>query len=420
MIDVFESVGEVVIAFVALYPILTASIWMAGGLLFRLFDERLPHAEVAHGTWPGVTVLIPAFNEAAVIARSIEAARRADYPDLEVLVLDDGSADGTATVATAAAAGDSRVRVIRDETNIGKADRLNHGLREAAKELIVVIDADSTLHPEAIKRLVRRITLSPRIAGVAGAPQITNRGSVLAALQVLEFSSIVGLIRRTQALGGRVGIVAGVVGIFRREAVLEVGGYDGRMATEDIELTYRLLLAGWETDFEPNAMVGMEVPTSRAALWMQRTRWSRGQGEVLRVHWRQTLRLRHHRLWPIVGESLASVVWLVLAATSLALAGLDLVSAEVNFEVFGFALAWGVAIAVVATIQLAVSMTMEIHYDRSATWTFLLAPLYPAAYWVLAAAAALRSEVPAIIRGPRDARVVWDMPRPSASDEPSV
>jgi biofilm PGA synthesis N-glycosyltransferase PgaC len=416
MMGILDSIGEVVIAFVALYPILTASIWMAGGVLFRLLDERLPHAVERDGTWPGVTVLIPAFNEAAVIARSIEAARNADYPDLEVLVLDDGSTDRTAAVATHAAAGDRRVRVIRDETNIGKADRLNHGVREAGKELIVVIDADSTPHPEAIKRLVRRITLSPRIAAVAGAPQIANRGSVLAALQVLEFSSIVGLIRRTQALGGRVGVVAGVVGIFRREAILEVGGYDGRMATEDIELTYRLLLAGWETDFEPNAMVGMEVPSSWRALWMQRTRWSRGQGEVLRVHWRSLLRLRNHRMWLIAGESLASMVWLVLAATSLVLAGLDLVSPEINFRVFGFALAWGVAIAVVATIQLAVSMTMEIHYDRSAAWTFLLGPLYPAAYWGLAAAAALRSEVPAIIRGPRDARVVWDMPRPSSVD----
>ena len=103
-----------------------------------------------------------------------------------------------------------------------------------------------------------------------------------------------------------------------------MGGYDGRMATEGIELTYRLLLAAWETDFEPNAMVGMEVPTSRRALWMQRTRWSRGQGEVLRVHWRELLSPRNHRLWPIAGESLASVVWLVLAATSVALAGLDL------------------------------------------------------------------------------------------------
>jgi poly-beta-1,6-N-acetyl-D-glucosamine synthase len=414
--NVLDSVGEVVIAFVALYPILTASIWMAGGLLFRLLDERLPRAHEPAGAAPGVTVLIPAFNDAAVIARSIEAARRADYPDLEVLVLDDGSTDRTAAVATTAAAGDPRVRVIRDETNLGKADRLNHGLQEAANELIVVIDADSTLHPEAITRLVRRITLSPRIAAVAGAPQITNRGSVLAALQVLEFSSIVGLIRRTQALGGRVGVVAGVVGIFRREAVLEVGGYDGRMATEDIELTYRLLLAGWETDFEPNAMVGMEVPTSGRALWMQRTRWSRGQGEVLRVHWRELLSLRNHRLWLIAGESLASVVWLVLAATSLVLAGLDLALPEVSFQVLGFALAWGVAIGVVATIQLAVSMTMEVHYDRSAAWTFLLGPLYPAAYWGLAAAAALRSEVPAIFRGPRDARVVWDMPRPSAAD----
>ena len=415
-----DAFGEVTVAFVALYPIMTAAIWIAGGVLYRLVDEQLPLGREPEGGWPGVTVLIPAFNEASVIERAISAARATDYPNLEVLVLDDGSSDGTAEKASYAAGSDSRLRVIPDPINVGKADRLNFGIREASHDLVVVIDADSTLHPEAIRRLVLRITRSPRIAAVAGAPQIANRGTILAALQVLEFASIVGLIRRTQALGGRVGVVAGVIGIFRRPAVLEVGGYDGRMATEDIELTYRLLLAGWETDFEPNAMVGMEVPTTVRALWMQRTRWSRGQGEVLHVHWRDILRVRHHRMWLIAGESLASVAWLVLAMTSLVLAGVDLVSPEINLGVFDFALAWGVAIAVIATLQLAVAMTMEVRYDPTAALTFLLGPIYPAAYWGLAAAAALRAEVTAIVRGPRGERVVWDMPRQSAVDESST
>ena len=83
-------------------------------------------------------------------------------------------------------------------------------------------------------------------------------------MQVLEAASIIGLIRRTQAVAGRVGVVAGVLGLFRREAVLGVGGYRGEMATEDIDLTWRLLLAGWHTPYEPDALVGMEVPSTPA------------------------------------------------------------------------------------------------------------------------------------------------------------
>ena len=404
-------VGDVILAFVGLYPILTAAAWIAGGFMFRLLTERRPvEPDPAIGS-PGVTLLIPAYNEAAVIGNSVRAALAIDYPRLEILVLDDGSTDDTAAAATAAAAADRRVRVITDEVHLGKADRLNHGVREAAHELLIVADADTAVQPGAVRALVASISRSPRIAAVAGGPQVTNRGSLLAALQVLEFASIVGLIRRTQALAGRVGVVAGVIGIFRRSALLEVGGYDGRMATEDIDLTYRLLLAGWETDFEPNAVAGMEVPTTLRALWMQRTRWARGQGEVLHVHGRELLRWRHRRTWPIAGESILSMVWLVLATVGIVLTALDLVSTSLEIRVFEHVLAWGIAIAVIATIQLGVAMALEVHYDRTALPTMLLGPLYPAGYWLLAGAAALRSELGALVSGPREERVVWDMPR---------
>jgi biofilm PGA synthesis N-glycosyltransferase PgaC len=151
------------------------------------------------------------------------------------------------------------------------------------------------MHPLAIKLLVARMTESPMLAAVAGAPHVTNRTGVICAMQVLEAAAIIGLIRRTQALTGRVGTVAAVLGLFRRDRVLAVGGYDGSMATEDIDLSCRLLLAGWHTTYEPHALVGMQVPASLGALWAQRKRW---------------------------------------------------------YGLFSLSLAWGIAISVVATIQL--------------------------------------------------------------------
>ena len=130
----------------------------------------------------------------------------------------------------------------------------------------------------ALKLLVSRLLRSERVAAVAGAPHVTNRRNLLCAMQVIEASAIIGLIRRTQAVAGRVGVVAGVLGLFRRDVVVEAGGYRAEMATEDIELTYRLLLAGWHTTFEPDALVGMQVPSNLRALWAQRRRWARGQG----------------------------------------------------------------------------------------------------------------------------------------------
>jgi poly-beta-1,6-N-acetyl-D-glucosamine synthase len=403
-----RTAGEVLLAFVALYPVCTAAMWMAGGVLFRVLDEPTSSEEPAGG-WPGVSVLIPAYNEEAVIAISVTAALAVDYPELEVLVLDDGSTDDTVAAAQRAAGADPRCRVIRDPVNRGKADRLNLGLREARHDLFAVVDADTHVHSAALKLLVTRMSRSPLVAGVAGAPHVTNRGALLVALQVLEAAAIIGLIRRTQSVTGRVGVVAGVLGLFRRDRVLAVGGYDSRMATEDIDLSWKLLLAGWETVYEPHALVGMQVPTTLRALWAQRARWARGQGEVLRVHLRESCRLRNHRMWLLIIESLASLTWVIALAASLVITVLGL--AFGGEDLFGLALAWGIAIAVVATLQSLVALALERGYDPTIVRAFLVAALYPLAYWAIAASAALRSQTVALVRGPRGRRVIWDIPR---------
>jgi poly-beta-1,6-N-acetyl-D-glucosamine synthase len=402
-------VGELLLAFVGLYPIVTAALWVAGGVLFRLTEERAPR-DLPDSGWPGVTVLIPAYNEEAVIATSVRATLDSDYPDLELLVLDDGSTDDTEAAARRAGGDDTRLQVVRDPVNRGKAEQLNAGFSRATHELVVVTDADTHLHPLAIKLLVARMTRSPILAAVAGAPHVTNRTGVLCAMQVLEAAAIIGLIRRTQALTGRVGTVAGVLGLFRRDRVLAVGGYDGSMATEDIDLTWRLLMAGWHTTYEPHALVGMQVPGSIGALWAQRKRWARGQGEVLHRHLHEVGGWRNHRLWMLSIESVASLIWVVALASSLLVGALVLAFGEWS-GLFGLSLAWGIAISVVATIQLTVALILRHPYDRWAFRSFLLGPIYPILFWIMSAAAALRSQIVALARGPAERRVVWNIER---------
>jgi biofilm PGA synthesis N-glycosyltransferase PgaC len=402
-----RSAETALVWFVALYPPVVAAMWIAGGVVFRLLDE---HAAVGGITaWPGVTLLIPAYNEELVIGTCVHAALAVDYPSLEILVLDDGSTDQTARVATAAA-GDPRVTVVRDPVNRGKAERLNLGFESAGHELVAVIDADTHLEADALKFLVARIDRSPRIAAVAGSPHVTNRTNLRAALQIVEAASIVGLIRRTQAVAGSVGVVAGVLGLFRRDAVLEVGGYDGRMATEDIDLSWRLLIAGWHTTFEPHALVGMQVPTTLGALWKQRCRWARGQGEVLNRHFAEVARWRRRWLWPLGFEALASLLWALAFGVTIAVvaAALALPSGKAFGDV---GIAWGVAVAVVATLQAVFALAIGARYDRLALTALLVAPLYTVVFWMLNALAAMRAEAPAMLRGPTEHRVVWDIPR---------
>jgi biofilm PGA synthesis N-glycosyltransferase PgaC len=378
-------------------------------VIFRAFDEGEPFQQPAGG-WPGVSILIPAYNEANVIGSCVRAALGSDYPELEVLVLDDGSTDETEAAARDAAAGDERCRVIRDPVNRGKADRLNEGFRQARYDFVAVTDADTHVHAEAVKLLVSRMSRAPMVAAVAGAPHVTNRGRFILAMQILEAAAVIGLIRRTQAVTGRVGVVAGVLGLFRRERVLAVGGYDPRMATEDIELSWKLLLAGWLTTYEPRALVGMQVPPSLRALWAQRKRWARGQGEVLHLHLGEVLRWRNRRMWLLSFEALASLLWILALTATLVITLLTLALGG-GEDLFGLSLAWGIGIAIVATAQLIVALWLERGYDPTSYRAFLIGALYPLAYWLINGAAALHSATVALIKGPRKKRVVWDIPR---------
>jgi len=399
-----------VLWFIALYPLVTAAFWIAGGLVFRLLDERTDSDRPPPGGWPPLTMLIPAYNEAQVIASCVRAALATDYPALEVVVLDDGSTDDTAFVAEEAGQGDPRIRVLRDGVNLGKAERLNRGFQLARSELVAICDADTHMHPLALRLLVARMLRSPLNVAVAGGPHVTNRVNLLTAMQTIEAASIIGLIRRTSALRGRVGTVAGVLALFRREHVLEVGGFRGQMATEDIDLTWRLLMAGWHTAYEPDALIGMQAPSRLSSLWAQRCRWARGQGEVLHDHLGTVAHWRQRGMWPTVLESLLSLVWVTAWALALVLAAIDLFLPGWGL-LFGFAIAWGVAIAVVCTLQMATALMLDSRYDRVAVRGFLLGPLYPIFFWAISALAAIRAELPAVVRGPSRERVVWDITR---------
>ncbi|MER5257119.1 glycosyltransferase family 2 protein [Streptomyces sp. NPDC002855] len=400
---------DLLLVFLAFYPVVTGAAWMVGGVLFRILEEGRGPVRPPDG-WPGVTVLVPAYNEEQVIARCVEALRRVDYPELQVLILNDGSKDATVAAARAAAGDDARITVLDDGVNLGKADRLNEGMRRARHDLVLVTDADTHLHPEAVRHLAARMMRSPRYAAIAGSPRVTNRGGVITAMQMLETASLIGLMRRTHALAGRVGTVAGVLGLFRRDAVLAVGGYDAQMATEDIELTWRLLEAGHLTGFEPNALVGMEVPQTVRGIWAQRTRWARGQGEVLRTHGRRICHPRHMALWPIALEALLSYVWVLtmLVATVYGVVHWIRFPEDTKFQ---WMLAWGVGIAVIAMLQIAVATAVELRLDPKLPYACLLLPLYPLAYWTINALAAIFAQTKGLVRGPREKRVVWDLPR---------
>jgi len=287
----------------------------------------------------------------------------------------------------------------------------------------MVQDADATVHPLAVRVLVARLETSPRLGAVAGDARVTNRGSVFAALQTLEFAAVIGLIRRTQALTASVGVIAGIIGMFRREAFVAAGGYDDRMRPRTSSSPTGCCSAAGRRPMSPAGSWACRCRPRCAPLWHQRRRWARGQGEVLHEHGRALARWDHRHLGPVLVESLTSLAWITLFAVVLAITAVRVVVGDAS-AVFFLLPAWGVAVAVITAIQFLVALVIERHYDRTAALAMLACPLYPAAYWMLNATCAVTSQLPAVVFGPRAQRVQWDtvrkaLPGDAAGEAPS-
>jgi poly-beta-1,6-N-acetyl-D-glucosamine synthase len=209
------------------------------------------------GTYlPPVSIILPAFNEGPVIDEAIRSLLNLDYPRYEIIVVDDGSTDDTAEKASKYEGEFDSVRVrVYSKSNGGKASALNLGLRMAAYPFVVTMDGDSIL---------------------AGNVKVGNRVNLLTRLQALEYIEGLNIPRRAQAAIRAVNIVPGPVGIFRRDVVLQLGGYDSDTFAEDTDLTLKILSRGWRVVYEERAVAYTEAPETILALMKQRYRWTRG------------------------------------------------------------------------------------------------------------------------------------------------
>jgi cellulose synthase/poly-beta-1,6-N-acetylglucosamine synthase-like glycosyltransferase/spore germination protein YaaH/peptidoglycan/xylan/chitin deacetylase (PgdA/CDA1 family) len=227
---------------------------------------------------PRVAILIPAYNEEKVIERTIQGALDCDYPNMCVIVIDDGSKDRTLEIARrtfAPEVADGRVLILT-KPNGGKAEALNYGLEHIGDaELFVGIDADTIIAPDAIARMVPHF-LNPKVAAVAGNAKVGNRVNLWTRWQALEYITSQNFERRALNTMGAVSVVPGAIGAWRVSAVREAGGYHIDTVAEDADLTMALLRNGYRVEYEDLALAFTEAPTSANALMRQRFRWSFG------------------------------------------------------------------------------------------------------------------------------------------------
>ena len=255
-------------------------LWL--GYLHHVEAKTSP--EEAESFEPLVTILVPAYNEGAVIQGAIRSLLELDYPAYDILVIDDGSTDDTYARAAELEGyyGRATVRVV-SKSNGGKAHALNTGIALARTPFVLCMDGDSRLAPGTLKYAMPHFR-DPRVGAVAGNVKVVNRRNLWTCLQALEYIEGLNMARRAQGFVRAVNIVPGPIGVFRRDTLARVGGYDIDTYAEDADLTLKLLTDGWHIVYEDRAIAYTEAPEQLLDLLKQRYRWTRGILQALKKH----------------------------------------------------------------------------------------------------------------------------------------
>ncbi|MGW0082472.1 glycosyltransferase [Streptomyces sp. NPDC003393] len=231
-----------------------------------------------------VSVLVPAYNEAKCIENTVRSLMASEHP-VEIVVVDDGSADGTADIVEAMNL--PGVQVVR-QPNSGKPAALNRGIAHASHDLIVMMDGDTVFEPSTVGELVQPFG-DPRVGAVAGNAKVGNRNSLIGAWQHIEYVMGFNLDRRMYDIMRCMPTIPGAVGAFRRSALEQVGGMSDDTLAEDTDITMALHRAGWRVVYAENARAWTEAPESVQQLWSQRYRWSYGTMQAIWKHRRALL-----------------------------------------------------------------------------------------------------------------------------------
>ncbi|WP_371540384.1 bifunctional polysaccharide deacetylase/glycosyltransferase family 2 protein [Streptomyces sp. NBC_00466] len=226
-----------------------------------------------------VSVLVPAYNESACIVSTVRSIAESDHP-VEVVVIDDGSTDGTADLVEALRL--PGVRVVR-QRNAGKAAALNNGITHARHGLVVMMDGDTVFEAATVRELVQPFG-DPAVGAVAGNAKVGNRDSLIGAWQHIEYVMGFNLDRRMYDVLGCMPTIPGAVGAFRRTALDRVGGLSEDTLAEDTDITMALHRDGWRVVYAENARAWTEAPESVQQLWSQRYRWSYGTMQAIWKH----------------------------------------------------------------------------------------------------------------------------------------
>jgi poly-beta-1,6 N-acetyl-D-glucosamine synthase len=267
------------VIFYLFYAVLIIS---TGRLFLRLLlslTYNLTRIKEETAIFPRISILVPAFNEAKTIKNCIESLHALDYPNFEIIVIDDGSTDKTFEIAKKC----DYAKVFSQE-NQGKPVALNNGISRSSGEIILTVDADTELDKNALKTIAKRFAANSKLGAVAGNVKVKKEPTILNTIQSAEYATGINLIRKGQSVLGTVMIVPGPVAALKKKAIEKVGFFSDDTFAEDFDITVKILKEGYKIEYEERSLAYTDAPKNTEDLIKQRRRWYRGMIQVLDKH----------------------------------------------------------------------------------------------------------------------------------------
>lgn len=385
--------------------------WMVGTIIYIFFSElwltQKPNKEIGD---EGISFLIPCFNEEETIKDTIKNLLALDFSNKQIIVINDGSTDNSAKIIYELQK-HLDFTFIDLEFNNGKANALNKGIDYAKYDYVMGIDADTLIDDNAPYFMIEHFKKNPKLAAVTGNPRIRNKKSILGKIQTIEYASMVGSIKRTQALTGKINTISGVFTLFRKSAIEKVGKWDIDMITEDIAISWKFHLAGLHIKYEPRALCRMLVPETIPGLWKQRLRWAQGGQEVVIRDLKKGLKSFNLAMYFLIFEQIFSLIWVYSVLLVLIF---NIINANLlDYYFLKYKLSLLVLSALILTflnaVQFTIALIADSKYEKINIFTIVYLSWYSTVYWVINALVSSLA-FPKAIRRKKGEFATWTSP----------
>lgn len=277
---VYSSIASLILFLVVLLARYIGIMWLAYINTAR-YTARDEHES---DFTPYISIIVPVYNEGMLLRATIDSLKKQNYPNYEIIIVDDGSSDNTREIARELVGDFGHVQVkLIEKPNGGKSTALNAGIQCAKSDFVLNVDGDSQLASDTLRLTIRHFE-DPTMGAVAGNVKVVNRDNLWTRLQALEYVEGLNMARAAQSLVKLVNIIPGPLGLFRKQAILDAGWYTTDTFAEDCDLTLKMIRLGYRVEYEPDAISFTEAPNQLLDLLKQRYRWTRGILQAIRKH----------------------------------------------------------------------------------------------------------------------------------------